>query len=516
MTRSPCSTQPLPPPCPSRRPSRRGAAILIVLGLLAVAIAVSLSMNRTQFTVFQIQQNARAHGDARQAALTGATLALREMHSSDWAGPETSRKIKLSETHSCEIRYATGDESLSEGDPKYAQYPYRVTITSRGIVTANSDSAPSEHTIRVVVELERRVLPDKPSRWEKVQPYTLYQWKTSRYSRFYVEPLVRLEGNVRIQNKIYLCPFSPLDKSARRRWLQDLNQMRTAGLQDQRPFSGQIALPDLGDDKSTEELLRDDLRLELKEERNRDEPSWSYPLSVASYRLYPGGKEYRVHVLSSPLANVKLRPEPKTNPLGVFNFAGNLDIKDHVSIEGTLIAGDVNISGSDVSIKPFALPLGESSATTELPSMLVGDDLRLKSGAHGAIRGLVAINDELELRLEHSHEIGFAFAGRILLRELLIRPRREWLRSDDWWEDELRDFKDQLKRDSAIRYFPQWLERRGLPSGSVLTIKADSSAVSYHWPDWNQPLFVRHPSDAGLRWRVVTWRDLPPKSKDAQ
>jgi hypothetical protein len=33
------------------------------------------------------------------------------------------------------------------------------------------------------------------------------------------------------------------------------------------------------------------------------------------------------------------------------------------------------------------------------------------------------------------------------------------------------------------------------------------SNVSYHWPDWSQPIYTKGAGDAFLRWDIVSWKD---------
>jgi hypothetical protein len=60
--------------------------------------------------------------------------------------------------------------------------------------------------------------------------------------------------------------------------------------------------------------------------------------------------------------------------------------------------------------------------------------------------------------------------------------------------------KDDFEAQNAIPYFPQWIEEhRGLAPNPLVTVQPDSSGVVHRWPVWNQPIFVPHPDDGGLR-----------------
>src|SRR5438552_3178588 len=71
--------------CVARR-RRRGVSLLLVLGLVAIALATSYALLRTQATSMQLQGNAGRQVDARQAAFAGLSAALRRMHEPDWGG----------------------------------------------------------------------------------------------------------------------------------------------------------------------------------------------------------------------------------------------------------------------------------------------------------------------------------------------------------------------------------------------------------------------------------------------
>ena len=88
---------------PPLKPRRRGMAIVMVLGLLAITMAMSYSMMRSQATNAQIQYNSTRVGHARQAALAGLSTGLRKMHQDDWAGVDSQLTGWLSSTESYSV-----------------------------------------------------------------------------------------------------------------------------------------------------------------------------------------------------------------------------------------------------------------------------------------------------------------------------------------------------------------------------------------------------------------------------
>src|SRR5688572_23151219 len=65
---------------------RRGMAVLLVLGLLALTLTLSYAMLRMEYQVQQSQTNISGQDRARLAAITGVSIALRQMHDGTWAG----------------------------------------------------------------------------------------------------------------------------------------------------------------------------------------------------------------------------------------------------------------------------------------------------------------------------------------------------------------------------------------------------------------------------------------------
>ena len=189
-----------------------GVTVLIVLGLLAATLAMSYAMMRTQVTHNQLQHNFDRNLDAHQAAHAGISAALRKMHQGDWAGVGVDLKGALGIDKSYLVTFATGDPTLGPKDPDYAEYPYRVTVTSTGTVEDPSNAnIKSTHTIRVIVQLVPRKMPDPPSNWAGLQKYTVYQWGTSTGREVVLNVPVHVEGPVCFQNEIKLCESYPYD-----------------------------------------------------------------------------------------------------------------------------------------------------------------------------------------------------------------------------------------------------------------------------------------------------------------
>ena len=491
-------------PMPRRkRLERRGMAVVVVIGLMSITLALSYSMLRTQVTCVQIQSNSLRRSKSQLAAMAGIQAALHAMSQPDWAGVAVDVTGHLSDTESYSVTVETGDPSLVPSHPDYAEYAYRVTLTSTGIAHDLVDSRQrSIHRLRVVVQLVRRKLADPPAGWSDVMPYTLYQW-SKRHADF--ELPARIEGPCYLQGRLWLCHHYP-SGDAKEQYLGDLELMRAAGLPDNRPFDGPLYLPfSRNPDRS---LLVDELKLSVKNVPARDTQPFAHPGDITSYQLYPGGQEYLAQSLPLILKNETLEPNPLTNPLGVFTRHGSLYVQKKTTVKGFLLtwggstSTDVHVSGEKIAFQaPMLPPLAEDSNRYQLPAIASRDDIYVYDKTDASIEGAVYAGDDYEVLHNHD-DVQVHLRGKLVCAELEFQPHRKWDRLN--WRDALEDFEEQ----NAIRYFPQWIEKRkGLAPDPLVTVEPASDGVIHHWPDWSQPLFVPHPDDGGLRWEVVEWKE---------
>jgi len=224
-----------------RQPPRRGVALLIVVGLLAVAVAVCYSMLRVQMAGEQVASNQRRVGSAREAARVGIAAALGKMHQSSWAGVATPISGNVDAYSSYNVTFTVGDDTLNSSSPDYNQWPYRVTLLSTGSATTPGQTGvPSTHQIRVVAKLIPRAVSPAPTDWTAAQNYTLYQYGSDDFK---CDIPLRIVGPIRVQAKVDFAADYPTSGNPRNRYMGDLNQMRLAGQPDDRPFSGPINLP---------------------------------------------------------------------------------------------------------------------------------------------------------------------------------------------------------------------------------------------------------------------------------
>lgn len=487
---------------------RRGVAVLVVLSLVAITLSLSYAMMRSQATAVQIQNNSGRRGNARQAAQTGLTIALRKMSEANWA-ITSAVTGQLSSSESFSATYAVGDSSLTPTSALYGEFPYRVTVTSTGVAFDPSQpTVKATHQMQAVVRLVPRKLPSSPSDLATFLNYTIFQTDDEDFN---VEVPTRIEGAVRIQGPLELSEDYKWGSSTRQRFLFDLNQIRVSGSGDYRPFNGPLALDYTETSSSARSELTSYLGLTIfSAPKAAPSSAWTYPGPILTYRLYTGGTVYSAQTLGSSLTSVQLKPDPATNPLGLFYAPNTLTINDNVSIQGTLICRNVvEIRGANFSLQPQNL-LGLNGASTpvQLPSLIGDQDVRIHSTCSGSISGLVALWSKLQV-YRRPQGSGLSFIGRVILPELDIAGRDEWDFGKSTWDILYSWYHSQLDNQSRILYFPYYIAIFGLNSVSQVTFRREESTVTYHWHTASNPVFVPLASDVGLRWEVLRWVDLP-------
>ena len=141
----------------------RGMALLMVLLLLSLTLGLSYAAMRSMSTSGMIQRNSDRRASARQAAITGLSMALKKMRCNDWAGVDTSLSGSLNSTDTFLVTYTTGDPRLSTSD---TNQPYRVTLLSTGYsADPEQTQAVAIYRVRAIVGLIPRKLADEPTDW---------------------------------------------------------------------------------------------------------------------------------------------------------------------------------------------------------------------------------------------------------------------------------------------------------------------------------------------------------------
>ena len=524
---------------------RRGVAVVLILGLLAVTLAVSYATLRGQGITSQLAANNSRALDASEAARSGLAAALRKISDSGWAGVTVPLTANVSPNSWYEVTFTTGDAKLTSSDPNYAEFPFRLTINSTGYAADPANPAVrSIHKSQCVTQLVRTALQPPPANWTTLTNYTVYQWANrSVYTQF----PVRINGSTMLNGKLYLATEYPgaTATATRDRYLEDLKKIQLpralggGGRADSRPFASPLTIALVRQDAATLTMLQSKLGLTLTDSAAATTDPLTHPGSVINYRLYPGGKPYTPPILQgmgNPIQNVTLGPNPINNPLGVFRVSGALTVQSNVRITGTVISDaighDISVSGTNVVFEAANLPaLYGSNDVYQLPAVIARSDLAVSSAADVKIRGSAIVWDDFELK-RGSPSTKFELRGNLATSSLLLRGRDAWTLTPTTWNNDLADFDPPggllggllsllesllnnvraflgLASDEPV-FFPDYMHyKRGFVTQPALTFTPESSGVLPRWHDWSQPVYQKDPGDPGLRWEVIRWEHNP-------
>jgi hypothetical protein len=507
-------------------------AVLLVLCLMAVTLAVSYAMLRGQGTTTQLAGNNSRALDARAAARSGISAAIRNISEANWAGVTSTMTANVTNNSWYEVTYTTGDPKLASGDPKYSEYPFRVTIDSIGYAADPTNNAVrSSYKSRAVVQLVRRALASEPANWNTLTGKTVYQWGNRDVT---VQFPVRVSGSSTILGHALIAPDYPQYGNARNKYLIDLKTRTTVGGKpDRRPFASPLTIALARQDATNLDRIQVKLGITTLNSTAATTEPLSHPGTVTTYKLYPGGKSYTVPVLQtqygSTLQNVTLTSDPINNPLGVYRSSGTLSLQNNVSITGTVITdgtnADMRFTGTNVIVQAANLPsLYGSTQIWQLPSALVVDDIRVYSAATGQLKGFAMVWDDFELA-QGSSSTTFSFTGNLATNGLILGGRSSWVMTTDDWQNSYDDFNNQHSLlggilDAVVRalfglgpsedlYFPDYMQStKGFTVAPTLTLQPESNAlIKPHWQDWTQPVYVKGNTDLGLIWDVIRWED---------
>ena len=512
-----------------RNRPRRGVSLVVVIMLVSIAMAVSFAVVHSQGTALRVQQNSQLRANARQAAQAGMAVALREACNPDWTGVDTSISGNISPCESFTATYDTGDDTLVEGGDGFEEYPYRVTIKVTGYACDPSHpERESRHVIRAVIRLVPYINPDtEPNGWDEIQNNTFCQWKDEESK---ISFPVRIEGPMRIRGKLTLFEdgmhwheagwwyMSHLD-DVRWWYMKHLRWMQEQGLPDYRPFNGPVEIAEWKQDTDTLDILEDALEISTSNRSSTSVYTWTVPAIAEGYRLYPGGKIYYPEFIGGDISGENFLPNYKTNPLGIFICTGTVRFRGNVSLEGSIIGGDdVEIYGdtnnfSPLKVPPYIASDGNGAAKVQLPTIFSDDDVKFKEGASAAVKGLIMAKDKLQIEQDGQDVMNVEVQGKVMAMKLEIKPRDEWLKSKDWWED-ASDYYPYWYPLWGDVSFPVWLQDvAGLNLQSRISIKPDGEAARYHWYKGDNPLFQQkkdaNGDDTGLRWQLISWTDNP-------
>src|SRR5260221_10700863 len=110
----------------------RGIAVVMVLGLLAITLAISYATLRGQGITGELARNNTRALDARAAAQSGLAAALRKISENAWGGVTVPLSSNVTNNSWYQVSFTTGDGKLGSNDPNYGEYPFRLTIDCTG------------------------------------------------------------------------------------------------------------------------------------------------------------------------------------------------------------------------------------------------------------------------------------------------------------------------------------------------------------------------------------------------
>ena len=502
----------------SRR--RRGMALILILGMLAITIAVSYSLLRSQVQTTLLQTNTQTNNLARQAAETGLNHAIRKLTTDTWGGVGTTLTGNVDSQSSYSVSYTAGDASLVSGDPNYSELPFRVTITSTGTAYISGDNTlPTTYTMSAVLQLVRRALNTTatPSLWSTMNGFTSYQWNSSSTVwTVNVDAPIQFQGPTCFLGKMLFQKLSidPSNSSSNSRtdYLNDLENKYSETGVDYRHFTSDVTLSTGRQDATTENDI-DTLGVNVKWTAPIGTVPVSYTNAPSTYQLYAGGPSYTVPNLlgtygSTPTGQT-IGASTTTNPLGIYKTGGTVNLKTGTKFTGVLFSDgasdEVRLDGTGVEINGLNLPaLSGSSTVYQLPASMIRNNLVIKNNSNSLVRGL-AMNWTNFVIESGSQSTVFNLQGRVFTEDFDIAARTEWtaVASVNWGLQ-----RTLFKLQSAVKYYPDWMDLStyDLQAPPKITFQPPSN-ITYHWPDWSQPIYTKAAGDSYLRWNIVSWKD---------
>jgi hypothetical protein len=478
-------------------------AVVVLLGLIAIALAVSYGMLHAQSTSLRVQQNASRRQLARHAAETGLAVALARMHGTSWGGADSTFTGTLDDNESYTVTYETGDETLVAGSADEALWPYRVTIEAVGSsVDPDLPASPATHAVRAVVQLVPRGLSSEPPDWTDMTSHTVYQWTSADVT---LEFPSRIEGPLWLQGVLRFAQDYPVHSSSRDLYLYDLGRMANANAGDYRLVYGTVRWRRTLQPSDTRTIVETWFGQTTQTISSHTSSDWTHPGALTSYRLYTGGKSYMVQTLAAAPSGTTLAADPRTNPAGLYYRAGDVALGNNVTVRGTMIASaDVSLDGTSVTLQPADLPaLDGETVPVRLPVVIAGDDFHVGDQASATVDGIVAAWDKFDVR-RGSESVTFTLRGHAIAGEVAIGGREPWDYDYTTWSWLYNMFQWQLGSSSQVAaYYPTYLGLFGRQPQPKITLQPPATSAHRHWLRANTPIYQPASGDEGLRWQLI-------------
>ena len=521
-----------------KRSKRRGVALLLVLGILAVTMATAYAMIRAEFLTGRLSRNARRNSIADSAARTGLMFGLREMSNSSWTGIGSTYTSNLVDGGRFDVTFVAGDSLLSPLDIQYSEYPYRVTIRATGYATDPTDAAQQSVVIRErVVQLVRKRINQAGG----LPTQTVYQWTDHDFD---LDLPVRMEGNAALLGEVSLAPDYPTGTSNLRDYLDALASAALNGGPDYRPFSSGVTLSSKTDPQN-QSFFTDNLLLTISTSNAYNVNPTPFP-TITSYQLFPGGAVYTPPDVSNlTLSSGQTKPNVVTNPLGISALSGQALVTGSATYEGVLYATSgarIDIAGSNNSIQGTILPSVQGDSNVySLPAIICDDRVRLTPDNSVTVTGATLVND-LQI-LASTSSGGVTWTGKVVAGRMSIGPRTDWPTSSATWNAYWDEFtstsagattksggsttttkstgtttksvspKSTTSSTSpgtsgttpnSTNNFALWLcEIYGLDPNPKIRFQPLPAGQVTLMPNWSQPIYLPATADSGLRWSPV-------------
>ncbi len=388
-----------------RASSRRGVSLPMVLIAVSMSLMMTYAAMNSQSRGMQVLQNVNRQELAHHAAESGAAIALAKMQASDWAGTSTPLSGTLesdsSGTTTYSVQFLTidgqstpsaysssgGQTSLATGSNIFStsasglssssvttamtatKQAFQLLIRSTGQwQSATSTTDLVTDIVEVGMELQPRVpgrviqsgdsasatdVMANSNSYDTIQNYALFATAGSSGSpSLTIEPGQRIDGPIWLSRGVEIFYGPKWGSSTRNDFLQSTGTLYSATsggltvLSHPHPFGGTLTTYTA----LTSSEVTDVTKLNVPRQQASSVPT-APTVSFSNwqhYQLFQGGFTYDAETLiSSSLSNVILRPTPR-NPLGIFYFAGNLQIGDNVVIQGTLVCtSQVRFTGNN-------------------------------------------------------------------------------------------------------------------------------------------------------------------------
>jgi hypothetical protein len=168
------------------------------------------------------------------------------------------------------------------------------------------------------------------------------------------------------------------------------------------------------------------------------------------------------------------------------------------------VQDDLIVDGTNVTLNPLELPPLDGSMTPVRLPTVIAQEFEQPTGMQSAIRGLVSVDDEFDI-LADTQNAAMTLEGKLVAQKIYVRERAEW-DAPDW--NSLFNLLNLIPLIKPL--FPNWAEANyNAQSLPKVVVKGDPTTVAYHWITRGVPLYAVHPSDSGLRWEIVGWKDNP-------